>query len=141
MTFVKFVDTQRVKTPSLPGGIHLLMDNFKLLIAGRIKQARERSGYTQEQLANMLGWTRARIGNYELGARSPGPEEAVLLANKLNVRAAWLLCIDDEDALTPDERALLGKYRATDQRGKDAIQGIANIEPPCEGGLKNGTYR
>ena len=111
------------------------------LTAARLKQARERAGFSQEQLANMLGWTRARIGNYELGTRRPGPEEAISLARKLKVRASWLLCVDDEDALTTDERDLLDKYRSTDQRGKAVINRVADAEPPADRGLKNGTYQ
>ena len=117
----------------------MAMDNLKKLGAQRIKQAREHVGFTQEQLAEALGWQRGRLGNYEAGSRRIRPEEAHELARVLNVRASWLLCVDDEDGLTPDERTILGKYRANDRRGKDMLQRIAELEPPQEVWLKNGT--
>ena len=38
----------------------------------------------------------ARIGNWEQGTRSPGPEEAKILSRELQVAASWLLCLTDD---------------------------------------------
>lgn len=40
-------------------------------IGSRIKERREALGYTQIQLAEMLGVTKGAVGNYESGANSP----------------------------------------------------------------------
>lgn len=44
----------------------------------------------------MTGLGAARIGNWEQGTRSPGPEEAMVLSKELRVAASWLLCLTDD---------------------------------------------
>lgn len=58
-------------------------------------QARKANGLTIKVLAEMTGLGAARIGNWEQGTRSPGPEEAKLLSSALNVASSWLLCLTD----------------------------------------------
>ncbi|HEL8420011.1 TPA: helix-turn-helix transcriptional regulator, partial [Legionella pneumophila] len=42
------------------------------------------------------GFGAARIGNWEQGTRSPGPEEALVLSKELVVAASWLLGISND---------------------------------------------
>ncbi|HFC9266653.1 helix-turn-helix transcriptional regulator [Legionella pneumophila] len=51
---------------------------------------------TIKVLAEMTGLGAARIGNWEQGTRSPGPEEAMVLSKELRVAASWLLCLTDD---------------------------------------------
>ncbi|RYW88283.1 XRE family transcriptional regulator [Legionella pneumophila] len=67
--------------------------NMKKIIGSRITQARKANGLTIKQLAEKTGLGAARIGNWEQGTRSPGPEEAKLLSKALNIAGSWLLCL------------------------------------------------
>lgn len=70
--------------------------NMKKIIGGRITQARKANGLTIKALAERTGLGAARIGNWEQGTRSPGPEEAKVLSEELQVAASWLLCLTDD---------------------------------------------
>ncbi|MBL7479741.1 helix-turn-helix domain-containing protein [Legionella bononiensis] len=69
--------------------------NMKKIIGSRITQARKANGLTIKVLAERTGLGAARIGNWEQGTRSPGPEEAKTLSRELRVAASWLLCLTD----------------------------------------------
>ncbi|WP_457604303.1 helix-turn-helix domain-containing protein, partial [Legionella pneumophila] len=65
-------------------------------IGNRITKARKELGITIKELAERTAeLSPARISNWEQGTRSPGPMEAKLLADQLNVSAAYLLCLTD----------------------------------------------
>ncbi|HAU0992127.1 TPA: helix-turn-helix transcriptional regulator [Legionella pneumophila] len=70
--------------------------NMKKIIGSRITQARKANGLTIKVLAERTGLGAARIGNWEQGTRSPGPEEAKTLSKDLRVAASWLLCLTDD---------------------------------------------
>lgn len=58
-----------------------------------------------------------------------GIEAALELAKALgSVSAAYLLYLDDEGRLIDRERKLLERFRKADERGKDAILRLAEIE-------------
>lgn len=58
-------------------------------IAKKIKILRKARGYTQQQLAEMLGVQRATISNYEIGRRSPHIKELARLAEILGVNLEY----------------------------------------------------
>ncbi|MFT4059681.1 MAG: LexA family transcriptional regulator [Legionella sp.] len=65
-------------------------------IGNRITKARKELGITIKELAaRTVELSPARISNWEQGTRSPGPLEAKLLADQLNVSASYLLCLTD----------------------------------------------
>ena len=58
-----------------------------------------------------------------------GLEEAQELALALGtVTPTYLLCLDDKDPLSPQERQLVDYFRQTDTRGRETILRIAMIE-------------
>lgn len=69
---------------------------MKKIIGSRITQARKANGLTVKVLADRTGLGAARIGNWEQGTRSPGPEEVKILSRELKVAGAWLLCLTDD---------------------------------------------
>jgi SOS-response transcriptional repressor LexA len=70
--------------------------SIKEKIGDRITQSRKALGITIKELAERTGeLSAARISNWEQGTRSPGPMEAKLVANALNVSASFLLCLTD----------------------------------------------
>ncbi|HAT6958108.1 TPA: helix-turn-helix domain-containing protein [Legionella pneumophila] len=70
--------------------------NMKKIIGSRITQARKANGLTIKTLAERTGLGAARIGNWEQGTRSPGPEEVIVLSKEMGVAASWLLCLTDD---------------------------------------------
>jgi len=90
----------------------------------RLKSARKRLGLSQADLGSIIGFTAAAIGNWEQGTNSIRPNVAKKISKALGVSAPYLLRIEG-DSLDKDEQHLIDKYRATDDRGKDMIQGAA----------------
>lgn len=50
-----------------------------------LKQARVKASLTQEQLANLLGYSRVAIARYEGGQREPSIDDLVKLATLLDI--------------------------------------------------------
>lgn len=85
----------------------------------KLKQARERKNYSQEDLAKATGIGLATIRRYESGA-SGKTEIVITLARFLGVSTDYLLGLSGELAdetfnLTTDEQALLEAYRQGDK--------------------------
>ena len=72
------------------------VSTLRATIGNRITQARKQAGITIKELAERTGsLSAARISNWEQGTRSPGPAEAKMLSDQLNVSASYLLCLTD----------------------------------------------
>ena len=65
-------------------------------IAKKIKILRKARGYTQQQLADLLGVQRATISNYEIGRRSPHIKELARLAEILGVNLEYFGVLNDD---------------------------------------------
>jgi transcriptional regulator with XRE-family HTH domain len=97
----------------------------------RLKELRERAGYTQGELAEILNMGSKQIWRYENGATEPDGLTIVTIAKTLNVSTDYLLGLSDDpmpqmriDNMTEDERRVLSAMR----RGQklEAIRVIAN---------------
>jgi transcriptional regulator with XRE-family HTH domain len=67
------------------------MSEDRQALARRIREARERNGWTQQQVAGWAGLTPAQLSRYEAGTEAPGAKNLARLANGLRVTADWLL--------------------------------------------------
>lgn len=88
-------------------------------VARGIRDARERLGWSQSELARRLGLTQTAVSYWEAGKRSPGLEELLQLADALEVEV---------DAFLPPERArrsVTALLRATAERLADTELGAA----------------
>ena len=56
-----------------------------------LKECRERKGYTQKELAELVGVTQAAIAQFELGSTLPNIKTAVRLAEILGVTCEQLV--------------------------------------------------
>ena len=61
------------------------------MIYERIKKLREKQGYTQTELAKMLGVTRSCVNAWEMGISVPSTQYIVELAGIFNVSTDYLL--------------------------------------------------
>ena len=66
------------------------------------KHIREKSGLTQQQLADKLGISRSAVGLYEKGEREPNFETLELIADTFNVDMNYLLGKKPSTEVIPD---------------------------------------
>lgn len=66
------------------------------------KRIREKSGLTQQQLADKLGISRSAVGMYEKGEREPNFETLELIADTFNVDMNYLLGKKPSTEVIPD---------------------------------------
>ena len=69
----------------------------------RLKELREKNGYTQESLAQKLNTSRSRIGMYEQGKRQPDFEMQEAIADLFNVSLDYLFGREEETILIEGE--------------------------------------
>lgn len=84
----------------------------------RLREIRERRGWTQRELARMCGLAENMIYRYEGGKVDPTAANLTLIAEHLGVSADYLLGLASEpegqyvnNGLNPIERDLLNAYR------------------------------
>ena len=114
-------------------------------IGSRIKQRREELGYTQPQLAKLIGVSKGTIGNYESNISSPNEDILFKLFEILKCDANFLYQdnIDwkDFDLFSPNEKNIIKKYRTLDEYGKKSVDSILNIEyERCENSLRKPVF-
>ncbi len=95
-------------------------------IGNRLKSLRERAGYSQEKLAELMEVSRFQVQKYERGQDMLNAEKLQLAANALSVPVQEFF-IDGEDVLpiTVEEKLLLDSYRAIPN--KDIQESILKI--------------
>ena len=64
------------------------------MIYERIKKLREKQGYTQTELAKMLGVTRSCVNAWEMGISVPSTQSLVQLAQIFDMSTDYLLGTD-----------------------------------------------
>ena len=63
----------------------------------RLKELRKKAGYTQDELANILGTTRSTLASYEQGVREPKFEMQEAIADLFNVSTDYLFGRDYQE--------------------------------------------
>jgi transcriptional regulator with XRE-family HTH domain len=102
--------------------------DLKPEVGRRLKLAREAAGMTLEQVcAQVPGLKNNRLSNYEQGSRMLPVYLAKPIAAALGVSAEYLLTITDTPP-DPREDRLVRIWRGTDERGREAIFGVAEKE-------------
>ena len=93
-------------------------------IGQRLRSARQAQGLSLSELSSLTGaLSKSRISNYEQGIRRMG---------------LYLLCLEDTDPLTREERVLVACYRRADSRGRETILKVAEAQSgyPSEGSVR-----
>jgi transcriptional regulator with XRE-family HTH domain len=93
----------------------------------RIKTARERKGYTQEQLAERLNLSVQHVSVIERGVKAPKLETFIRIANELQVNADFLL--SDVLAVSAQLEAndLYERMEAVSDRDKERILKVIQV--------------
>lgn len=90
-----------------------------MALGERIKEARKRKGFTQEQLANLCDLATITIRQYELGKREPRAEQLIAIATALGVSVAYLQGYE-----TIDTREILDAMRRKDYSAAEKLMGL-----------------
>lgn len=82
------------------------------MVSDRIKELREKAGFSQAQLAKRLDVTRSSVNAWEMGLSTPTTQYVVALAKLFHVSTDYLLGLEPELTLslekyTQEELALL----------------------------------
>lgn len=89
--------------------------DYKAEIGRRIREARLAKGWKLWELSEKTGGilSETRISGYEHGDKLPGPDVVALLAKTLGRRAAYMMCMEDEqeETLVRNWRTLSEKER------------------------------
>lgn len=87
----------------------------------RIRKARLAAGMTQEDLAKKIGVKYPAIHKYESGKVVNLKRETIsALAEALNVKPSWLMCLDDEESNLPERENLREELRILFDAAEDA---------------------
>lgn len=103
--------------------------DYKKEIGARIRKGRDAKGWTLAHLSRATGdrLTLKRINAYETGERMPGPSEAVILAQALGLRAAYIMVLDDiQLPITEQEERMVKFWRKLPE--KDRMSFYRKIE-------------
>jgi len=65
------------------------------VVSGRIRQARRSKHLKQKDIAQYAFMSRSEVSALEMGHRPLGVKTALLLGELLDVRATWLLDLED----------------------------------------------
>ena len=96
---------------------------MKYEIGARIRKFREDRGYSQIELAQLIGVSNSRVSNWEQGINRPDADILVDLCKTLNVSPSELLDVHlKHDELSDIERKVINAYRA-----KKDLQSAVNI--------------
>lgn len=101
------------------------------MIADRIRELREKNGYTQSVLAKKLGITRSAENAWEMGINIPSAQNIVELSKIFKVSTDYILAVDHQEtidisSLTNEEKAIIysllncfNQYRGYDSIKKE----------------------
>ncbi|MFQ9942032.1 MAG: helix-turn-helix domain-containing protein [Faecalibacterium sp.] len=107
------------------------MEVIFVSFASRLRQAREQSSLTQQDLAEKLGITKSAIGNYENGVSSPKWDVLLKIFDVLKVEPNFLyqdsfsLETPETSPLTPQQSALLSSFDLLNEEGQSKVIGYA----------------
>lgn len=98
----------------------------------RLKEFRESCGYTQEELAEMVGVAKTTITGYEKGNRKPDVPKIKKLAHALGITGDQLLGtgldINKAPLYSSEAMRLAKDYDGLDRWGKQALRQVADVE-------------
>ena len=98
------------------------------MIYERIKKLREKQGYTQTELAKMLGVTRSCVNAWEMGISVPSTQSLVQLAQIFDISTDYLLGLDVAFAIrTPVGTVIFTGDFKIDPTSHDGMMDLARL--------------
>ena len=91
---------------------NMLSEVINMSIAERLQELRKRSGYSQEQVAEMLGLSRQAVSKWESGQGKPEIDNIVKLTEIYNVSADYILLGTEKVSVpVPEKKELSQEYK------------------------------
>lgn len=108
-------------------------EGFNVKFGEKIKEIRERRGFSQKEVAEKIGVACSTYSLYESGKREPDVEKIKKIAKALEVSGDDLLDIDISYEplsliLDSNEISLIEKYRSLDSISKECVNNSLNFE-------------
>jgi len=101
------------------------MKTMSEIIGERLRSLRERRNLSQAQLSKLCGWaTASRVGNYEVGVRNIGVDDAVVLARVLDTTPSFILFGDEQSSgqeLPEKQRRMLNLFNQLPESEQDRM--------------------
>ncbi len=90
-----------------------LLEVMNMDIADRLQELRKKAGYSQEQVAEMLGLSRQAVSKWESGQGKPEIDNIVKLTEIYNVSADYILLgIENRGTIAvPEKNGLCHEYK------------------------------
>lgn len=100
--------------------------NPKKILAENLIYYRKKSNISQKDFARLLGVIPSRISNWETGINSPSIDMLPAICSILHISVDDLYGITSEEgfSLSHEEREVIEKYRALDNRGKNIVESL-----------------
>ncbi len=95
-------------------------------IVERIKEKCRQKGTSMSALEKKLNYGNGNIRRWD--TQKPSYDKVLDVANLLDVSIDWLLTGKEAAELSPAEQKLIEHYRCADERGKRAIERVAEAE-------------
>lgn len=97
----------------------------KKLLGEKIRELREKRGFSQEELGVLIGKTRDNISSYEIGRSAPQPDTLIKLADLFKVSIDYLLGRTDDphqifttnEEMSPEQKHVV--FRITEMIKED----------------------
>lgn len=99
--------------------------------AARLREAREKRGFTQQAVADMLGISKSTYSGYETGKREPDVFKIKALSEALSISADVLIgakVVSATSHFSKEEFEHIKKYRVLDTHGKKVVDHVLNDE-------------
>ncbi|GKS83234.1 helix-turn-helix domain-containing protein [Acidovorax sp. SUPP1855] len=117
-------------------------EEIRKIVGGRLKEERERLGWSQGTLAEVSFVSKRSVAAWESGETAPGGD-ALAIMSISNVDVRYVLTGTREaihvDELASDEADLVKLYKRADVQGRSAVQAVAALASRAtEGKSKTG---
>lgn len=121
--------------PSRPPGSVPELDQRRVVIATRLKAARQMAGLSQAQVARLMHLHRPSVSEAEAGRRRVSAEELAEFARHYGVSVSWLSGVAPEKVDAKDARVELAARELTKLKAQDldrVLQLLAALRGPAD---------
>lgn len=101
--------------------------SFNSICAEHLREERKRLGFTQQEMAELIGVRQEMFSKYERGQASPGGDALAAFAGIGGDVQYVLTGQRSSSPMTPEEKELLSIFRKLDLRGKVNLLGMADV--------------
>ena len=99
-----------------------------MTVGERIKKARLEKGYTQLQLAEMIGVAKNTITGYETGTREPDSNRITAIAKALSVSGDYILGTEYDWLPSAEAMKIAHKFGKLDLHGQGLVKMVIDYE-------------